>query len=128
MTEIRADVFRVRPGQTVRLGKWPTGIPALYDSKEQGEELLRERRDKLEALQEKLYSSDRYSVLLVFQGMDASGKDSAIKHVMSGVNPQGCQVHSFRAPDGDELEHDYLWRCVLRLPRRGRIGIFNRSY
>ena len=79
-------------------------------------------------LQEKLYAQDRWAVLLIFQAMDAAGKDSAIKHVMSGVNPQGCQVTSFKAPSGEELDHDFLWRCTKRLPERGRIGIFNRSY
>jgi PPK2 family polyphosphate:nucleotide phosphotransferase len=84
--------------------------------------------EKLNALQERLYAQDRWAVLLVFQGMDAAGKDGTIKHVMSGVNPQGCEVHSFKAPSTEELDHDFLWRCAVRLPERGRIGIFNRSY
>ena len=79
-------------------------------------------------LQDMLYAQDRWAVLLIFQGMDAAGKDSAIKHVMSGVNPQGCQVYSFKAPSNEELDHDFMWRCIIRLPERGRIGIFNRSY
>ena len=82
----------------------------------------------LAELQDRLYAQDQWAVLLIFQGMDAAGKDSAVKHVMSGVNPQGCQVHSFKAPGEEELDHDFLWRCVVRLPERGRIGIFNRSY
>jgi PPK2 family polyphosphate:nucleotide phosphotransferase len=83
---------------------------------------------RLAALQEGLYAQNRWAVLIVLQGMDAAGKDSVIKHVMSGVNPQGCEVHSFKAPNDEELQHDFLWRCAVRLPRRGRIGIFNRSY
>ena len=82
----------------------------------------------LAALQDRLYAQNRWAVLLIFQGMDAAGKDSAIKHVMAGVNPQGCQVVAFKAPSAEELDHDYLWRCVTHLPERGRIGIFNRSY
>jgi PPK2 family polyphosphate:nucleotide phosphotransferase len=82
----------------------------------------------LAQLQERLYAQDRWAVLLIFQAMDAAGKDGAIKHVMSGINPQGCQVHSFKAPSPEDLDHDYLWRCLKRLPERGRIGIFNRSY
>ncbi len=84
--------------------------------------------EALAELQDRLYAQDRWAVLLIFQAMDAAGKDSAIKHVMSGVNPQGCQVYSFKAPTSEELDHDYLWRCMKRLPERGRIGIFNRSY
>jgi PPK2 family polyphosphate:nucleotide phosphotransferase len=83
---------------------------------------------RLTGLQERLYAQHRWAVLVIFQGMDAAGKDSAIKHVMSGVNPQGCEVHSFKAPSAEDLAHDFLWRCVVRLPERGRIGIFNRSY
>ena len=90
--------------------------------------MLRERVDEMSELQNLLYASDRYAVLLIFQAMDAAGKDSAIKHVMSGVNPQGCQVFSFKHPSGEELDHDFLWRCARALPERGRIGIFNRSY
>jgi PPK2 family polyphosphate:nucleotide phosphotransferase len=128
MTTIRTDALRVRPGRKIRMSEWPTDISPLYRSKEHGDELLNERRERLEALQDRLYVAHRHSLLIVLQGMDASGKDSVIKHVMSGVNPQGCQVHSFKVPAGEELEHDFLWRCVLRLPGRGRIGIFNRSY
>jgi PPK2 family polyphosphate:nucleotide phosphotransferase len=90
--------------------------------------LLEEGVARLCALQEKLYAQDRWGVLLIFQAMDAAGKDGAIKHVMSGVNPQGCQIHSFKQPSSEELDHDFLWRCFVKLPERGRIGIFNRSY
>ena len=84
--------------------------------------------EALAELQDMLYAQDRWAVLLIFQAMDAAGKDGAIKHVMSGVNPQGCQVASFNAPSAEDLDHDYLWRCMKHLPERGRIGIFNRSY
>src|SRR6185369_10428118 len=90
--------------------------------------LLADGVERLAALQEKLYAQDRWSVLAVFQAMDAAGKDGAVKHVMSGVNPQGCQVHSFKAPSAEELDHDFLWRIAKALPERGRIGIFNRSH
>ena len=96
--------------------------------KERGEKIIEANRKRLSDFQEKLYAQDRWSVLLIFQAMDAAGKDGAIKHVMSGVNPQGCQVSSFKAPTSEELDHDYLWRCQKHLPERGRIGIFNRSY
>jgi PPK2 family polyphosphate:nucleotide phosphotransferase len=98
------------------------------DFKDDAQALLREGIERLGELQEKLYAQDRWSVLLIFQAMDAAGKDSTIKHVMSGVNPQGCQVFSFKAPSAEELDHDYLWRTTRCLPERGRIGIFNRSY
>ena len=98
------------------------------EAKPEAQKLLQEGVDRLCELQERLYAQDRWSVLLVFQAMDAAGKDSAIKHVMTGVNPQGCQVVSFKAPTSEELDHDYLWRALRMLPERGRIGIFNRSY
>jgi PPK2 family polyphosphate:nucleotide phosphotransferase len=98
------------------------------EDKPQAKEALVIGTEVLAQLQERLYAQDRWAVLLIFQAMDAAGKDGAIKHVMSGVNPQGCQVHSFKAPSAEELDHDYLWRCLRRLPERGRIGIFNRSY
>jgi PPK2 family polyphosphate:nucleotide phosphotransferase len=125
---IRIKDFRVRPGEPMRLKDRPTWVPPFYASKQHYQELLRGNLEKLSALQDLLYASDRYALLLLFQGMDTSGKDGVIKHVMSGVNPQGCQVHSFKEPAGEELEHDFLWRCVRRLPGRRRIGIFNRSY
>ena len=120
--------FRVSIGETVKLKKWPTWIEPIYKSKEQYQEILREHIHKLSAQQNMFYASNRYSLLLIFQGMDAAGKDGAIKHVMSGINPQGCEVFSFKQPSAEELEHDFLWRTILRLPERGHIGIFNRSY
>ncbi|HEY5523565.1 MAG TPA: ADP-polyphosphate phosphotransferase [Desulfuromonadaceae bacterium] len=126
--KIDAEAFRVRPGEKVKLKKWRTRITPCYKSKEQYQEILSEHIEELSALQTLLYSYDRYSVLLIFQAMDAAGKDGAIKHVMSGVNPQGCQVFSFKQPSAEELDHDFLWRTTHRLPERGRIGIFNRSY
>ena len=101
---------------------------AICKSKDQYQELLAEHVEKLSSLQQLHYASNRYALLLIFQGMDAAGKDGAIRHVMSGVNPQGCQVFSFKQPSAEELEHDFLWRTTRRLPERGRIGIFNRSY
>jgi PPK2 family polyphosphate:nucleotide phosphotransferase len=120
--------YRVHPGAKVDLKKWPTKGKPVYESKKQYEEILAERIEKLSALQNLLYAADTYSLLLIFQAMDAAGKDGAIKHVMSGVNPQGCQVFSFKHPSAEELDHDFLWRELQRLPERGRIGIFNRSY
>jgi PPK2 family polyphosphate:nucleotide phosphotransferase len=96
--------------------------------KDKGEKILDANRKRLSDFQEKLYAQDRWSVLLIFQGMDASGKDSAIKSIFDGVNPQGCEVHSFKQPTSQELDHDFMWRCMIVLPERGRIGIFNRSY
>jgi PPK2 family polyphosphate:nucleotide phosphotransferase len=126
--KIDSEEFRVREGKTINLKKWPTEVQPYYKSKKDLETLLGERIDKLSELQTLLYASDRYAVLLIFQAMDAAGKDSAIKHVMSGVNPQGCQVFSFKHPSAEELDHDFLWRTTRALPERGRIGIFNRSY
>jgi PPK2 family polyphosphate:nucleotide phosphotransferase len=103
-------------------------VKPLYDSKKNYRKLLDEYSEELRALQSVMYAHDRYSLLLIFQGMDTAGKDGAIKHVMSGVNPQGCQVFSFKQPSSEELDHDFLWRTNQRLPERGRIGIFNRSY
>jgi PPK2 family polyphosphate:nucleotide phosphotransferase len=120
--------FRVEDGSGFRLRDWDTRDSKGVESKELGRELLRDGVVRLSELQEKLYAQDRWAVLLVFQAMDAAGKDGAIKHVMSGVNPQGCQVHSFKAPSPEELDHDFLWRTSKALPERGRIGIFNRSY
>lgn len=125
---IHSEDFRVEPGEKVRLGKWPTIVKPVYRSKEQYKELLGAHVAELSALQQLHYASNRYAVLLIFQAMDAAGKDGAIKHVMSGVNPQGCQVYSFKHPSATELEHDFLWRTSQCLPERGRIGIFNRSY
>ena len=120
--------FRVREGKSVRLKKWPTRIERLYSSDEDYSRRLTHQVEELSALQNLLYAHDRYALLLIFQAMDAAGKDGAIKHVMSGVNPQGCQVFSFKHPSAEELDHDFLWRTTRALPERGRIGIFNRSY
>jgi len=126
--KLHPSAFQVREGQTVRLNAWPTEVKPFYKSKEECEELLRKHTEDLSALQTLLFAHDRYSLLLIFQAMDAAGKDSAIKHVMSGVNPQGCQVFSFKHPSAEELDHDFLWKASRSLPERGRIGIFNRSY
>ncbi|MGI4811972.1 MAG: ADP-polyphosphate phosphotransferase [Janthinobacterium lividum] len=125
---ISSKDFRVRESDDVDLGKWPTMVDPVYRSKEQYEELLTDHVARLSSQQQLLYASNRYAVLLVFQAMDAAGKDGAIRHVMSGVNPQGCQVFSFKQPSPTELQHDFLWRTTRDLPERGRIGIFNRSY
>src|SRR5665811_1359846 len=126
--KISSKDFRVREGHEVKLRKWPTTVAPVYKSKEHYQKLLGEHVAQLSTQQELLYASNRYAVLLIFQAMDAAGKDGAIKHVMSGVNPQGCQVFSFKHPSAEELEHDFLWRTTRDLPERGRIGIFNRSY
>ena len=126
--KIDPDDFRVREGKKVNLKKWPTRVPPFYESKEHYQKLLSEHIEALSAHQDLLYAFNRYAVLLIFQAMDAAGKDGAIKHVMSGVNPQGCQVFSFTHPSAEELDHDFLWRTMRSLPERGRIGIFNRSY
>ncbi|MGA9033651.1 MAG: ADP-polyphosphate phosphotransferase [Sulfuricaulis sp.] len=126
--KINSKNFRVGEGEKVNLKKWPTRVKPVYQSKEQYQELLAEQVAELSELQQLLYASNRYAVLLIFQAMDAAGKDGAIKHVMFGVNPQGCQVFSFKHPSATELEHDFLWRTSQCFPERGRIGIFNRSY
>ena len=126
--KIDSNDFRVKEGKKVDLKKWPTLVPPFYKSQKQYEKMLREHVEELSAFQRRHYASDRYALLLIFQAMDAAGKDGAIRHVMSGVNPQGCQVFSFKAPSSEELDHDYLWRCFKSLPERGRIGIFNRSH
>jgi PPK2 family polyphosphate:nucleotide phosphotransferase len=126
--KINSKDFLVRPGKKVNLKKWPTNVSSIYKSKEQYRQILAEHVLEMSSLQSLLYASNQYSLLLIFQGMDASGKDGAIKHVMSGVNPQGCQVFSFKHPSAEELEHDFLWRTTLCLPERGKIGVFNRSY
>jgi PPK2 family polyphosphate:nucleotide phosphotransferase len=126
--KIRSKDFRVQEGDEVHLDQWPTRTEPVYKSKEEYQKFLEDHVAKMSSLQEKLYASDRYAILLIFQAMDAAGKDGAIKHVMSGVNPQGCQVFSFKHPTATELQHDFLWRTTRALPERGRIGIFNRSY
>jgi PPK2 family polyphosphate:nucleotide phosphotransferase len=130
MTGMTIDVspFRVREGHKVRLKKWPTTVRPFYTSKEHYEALLAEHVHKLEQQQNLLYADDRYALLMILQAMDAAGKDGVIKHVMTGVNPQGCQVFSFKHPSAEELDHDFMWRAARALPERGRIGIFNRSY
>ncbi len=120
--------FRVREGDEVNLRKWPTNVAPVYKSKEDYQKMLEAHVAKLSALQHLHYASNRYAVLLIFQAMDAAGKDGAIRHVMSGVNPQGCEVYSFKHPSATELQHDFLWRTTRDLPERGRIGIYNRSY
>jgi PPK2 family polyphosphate:nucleotide phosphotransferase len=125
-----AKPFRVTDGKKFRLKKIDPGDTLHLDSedKPRAKEALDLGVQVLADLQDRLYAQDRWAVLLIFQAMDAAGKDGAIKHVMSGVNPQGCQVFSFKAPTSEDLDHDYLWRCMKCLPERGRIGIFNRSY
>ena len=126
--KINSNRFRLREGDDVNLKKWPTRIEPVYKSKEQYAKLLEEHIEQLSSMQQLHYATNRHAILLIFQGMDAAGKDGAIRHVMSGVNPQGCQVYSFKHPSATELEHDFLWRTTRDLPERGRIGIFNRSY
>ena len=126
--KVDTEMFRVRAGKKVRLGKRPTLGEPYYRSKEHYRELLARDVDRMRDLQDRLYASNAYSILFILQDMDSAGKDGVIKHVMSGVNPQGCQVFSFKHPSDEELDHDFLWRAARNLPERGRIGIFNRSY
>ena len=126
--KINSKDFRVRPGEKVKLRKWPTVMKPFCESKKRYQKLLEEHIKELSSLQQLHYASNRYALLLIFQALDAAGKDGAIRHVMSGVNPEGCDVFSFKQPSAEELEHDFLWRTTCRLPERGRIGIFNRSY
>jgi PPK2 family polyphosphate:nucleotide phosphotransferase len=125
---IKSTDYRVRPGAEVDLKQWPTAVRPSYQSHRQYRDLLDAHVKELGAQQELLYAADRYALLMIFQGMDAAGKDGAIAHVMSGVNPQGCSVRSFKQPSAEELKHDFLWRTTRDLPERGQIGIFNRSY
>ena len=127
-SQINADHYRVSPGDKVDLEKWPTRVKPIYKSKKKYHKLLAAHVKELSSKQRLHYASNADALLLIFQGMDAAGKDGAIRHVMSGVNPQGCQVFSFKQPSAEELEHDFLWRTNRCLPERGRIGIFNRSY
>jgi len=126
--KIDSKDFRVSEGEKIKLEKWSTRITPVFESKDDYHNILEKRVNELSDLQRKLAAHNRYALLLIFQGMDAAGKDGAIRHVMSGVNPQGCQVYSFKIPNEQELEHDFLWRTTCRLPEKGRIGIFNRSY
>lgn len=125
---IKSEMFRVPEGAHVNLKKWPTRIDPVYASNDDYQDMLHKDVKALAAQQEMLYASNSYSLLLIFQAMDAAGKDGAIAHVMSGVNPQGCRVSSFKHPSATELKHDFLWRTTRELPERGMIGIFNRSY
>ena len=125
---IDSSDFRVEAGRHVDLAQLPTSVKPLYNSHKNYKKQLKKHVKKLSSLQQLHYASDQWALLLIFQGMDAAGKDGAIRHVMSGVNPQGCQVFSFKQPTDHDLEHDFLWRTTCCLPERGRIGIFNRSY
>ena len=126
--KIKTRDFRVPEGQAIDLRDWPTRTKRFYRSKSDYKALLERQVEALDARQQLLYASDRHALLLIFQAMDAAGKDGVIRQVMSGINPQGCQVFSFKHPSGEELQHDFLWRTTRNLPERGRIGIFNRSY
>ncbi len=126
--KIQSKDFRVLPGKEFKLGDRPTSIKPFCKSKHQYRKTLEGHVEELSSLQQLHYASHRYALLIIFQGIDAAGKDGAIRHVMSGVNPEGCEVYSFKQPSAEELEHDFLWRTTCRLPERGRIGIFNRSY
>lgn len=123
-----AGPYRVDKGKKFRLKDFDPGDTGTQHHKDHAEELLVQGIAAMTELQQKLYAQDRWGVLVIFQGIDAAGKDGLVKHVMSGLNPQGCQVYSFKAPSAEELNHDYLWRSMQRIPERGRIGIFNRSY
>lgn len=126
--KIESNDYLVSENEEVDLSKIATRVKPFYDSKSDYNDKLNKYKIEMSELQNMFYAQDRYSLLLIFQAMDAAGKDGAIKHVMSGINPQGCQVFSFKQPSAEELDHDFLWRTTCRLPERGRIGIFNRSY
>jgi PPK2 family polyphosphate:nucleotide phosphotransferase len=128
MSRKLVKLYRVEDGKQFRLKDYDPAHTAGVQTKEQAKQLLEEGVAKLAELQDKLYAQDNWTLLLIFQAMDAAGKDGVIKHVMSGVNPQGCQVYSFKTPSAEDLDHDYMWRTMTRMPERGRIGIFNRSY
>ncbi len=125
---IKLTDYRVSPGSQVDLKKRPTAVRPSYRTNREYRDILSAHVKELGAQQELLYASDRYALLIIFQGMDAAGKDGAVAHVMSGINPQGCRVVSFKQPSAAELKHDFLWRTTRELPARGQIGIFNRSY
>jgi len=126
--KINVEDFRVHPGSKLKLHDRPTATKLLCASNKEYHKILEDHVHELSSLQELHYASNRYALLLVFQGMDAAGKDGAIRHVLSGVNPAGCEVFSYKQPSAEELKHDFLWRATCRLPERGRIGVFNRSY
>jgi PPK2 family polyphosphate:nucleotide phosphotransferase len=125
---IDSKTYRVSPDHKVNLGKWPTIVAPYFKSKKQYQVLIEKHAHELSSLQKLHFACNRNALLLIFQGMDAAGKDGAIRHVLSGVNPAGCEVFSFKQPSTEELRHDFLWRTTCRLPEKGRIGIFNRSY
>lgn len=127
-TTIDTKDFLVPPGKKVSLKHWPTLVKPVYATKEAYREILEDHVARMSSLEELLYACSRYALLFIFQGMDSAGKDGAIRHVLSGINPEGCQVYSFKQPSAEELKHDFLWRTNCRLPERGMIGIFNRSY
>ncbi len=126
--KIKIDDFRYTPGSSAKLSARPFEIPDVYDDKKDYEEDMQKMREKIEELQAMMYAENRYAMLVIFQGMDTSGKDGAIKHVMSGISPAGMQAFTFKKPNETELDHDWMWRTTVCLPERGRIGIFNRSY
>ncbi|MGA8871969.1 MAG: hypothetical protein WB460_12565 [Candidatus Acidiferrales bacterium] len=126
--KINSKDFRVGPEEKVKLKEWPTLIKPFCKSKKRYQKLLEKHIEELSSLQQLHYASAHFALLLIFQATDAAGKDGSIQHVMSGVNPEGCEVFSFKQPSAEELKHDFLWRTTCRLPERGRIGIFNRSY
>lgn len=125
---MKTDQFLAKPGAKINLSKIPTDETLNISKKSEAKKTLEDNIKKMQELQNKLYASNKYALLLIFQAMDAAGKDSTIKHVMSGLNPQGTQVYSFKKPSEEELDHGYLWRIFKSLPERGRIGIFNRSH
>ena len=127
-TKVKSKNFRAPPGEPIALKRWPTKVKPYCKTKKRYKKLLEEHIAGLSTLQDLHSASGRYALLLIFQGLDAAGKDGAIRHVMSGINPQGCEVFSFKQPSAEELKHDFLWRTTRQLPERGRIGIFNRSY
>jgi PPK2 family polyphosphate:nucleotide phosphotransferase len=128
MKQLHARDFQLKEGRKLQLADWPTLVKPVYRSEAQCQRILADHIDQLSAQQQLLYAANHHAVLLIFQAMDAAGKDGVIRHVMSGVNPQGCQVFSYKHPSPAELQHDFLWRTTRDLPERGRIGIFNRSY
>jgi PPK2 family polyphosphate:nucleotide phosphotransferase len=126
--KIKSKDFRVLPGEKIQISEWPTIVPPFFKSERKYKKLMERHVEELDSLQRLHYATNRYALLLILQGMDAAGKDGIIRHVTSGINPQGCQVFSFKHPSPTELRHDFLWRTTRDLPERGRIGIFNRSY
>jgi len=125
---MKIDYFKVKPGSKIDLSKISTSFTGSFKSKDEAQKKLKQNIKVMTELQQKLYADDRYSLLIIFQAMDAAGKDGTIRHVMSGLNPQGTQVFSFKQPSDEELDHGFLWRIQKRVPERGRIGIFNRSH